>query len=180
MQNSKFFNCVDFPVNFRLMWLPGNPAVRLEPGAIIEGPFETLITYNFLRPIQQNSLNNSDLTIQDNAGKYVDVEVQKDVDEQSRLAEKHKKEFSLDEISEDHQEPKEDTSTTEEDYQYVEGWESIKLPIDPKNCNWIKTKNTVLETTAEALGFDLSKLETISGKSKKWELVRFIKAATTR
>lgn len=166
MPNAKFFNCVDFPVNFRMIWLPGNPAVQLEPGQIIEGPFEKLITYNFLRPIQQQNIN-PNLSTQDNQGKYLDESVQKDVEEQARLAEKHRETFV-------NTTPPADTAPSS-DQSVVDGWENLQLPFDPMNCNWIKVKATELEEAAKILGITVD--ENIPPKKKKWELVRLIKAA---
>jgi len=165
MSNAKFFNCVDFPVNFRLIWLPGNPAIKLEPGQIIEGPFEKLNSYNFLRPIQQQNIN-TNLTLQDNEGKFINDVVRKDVEEQEILAQKHRESF----VSESY-----DNDDDIEIIEVVDDWENLELPFDPTNCNWIKVKLTELEEAAKILGIPVD--ESIPPKKKKWELVRLIKSA---
>lgn len=166
MPNAKFFNCVDFDVNFRMIWLPNNPAVKLKPGQIIEGPFELLMTYNFLRPLQQQNINPINTPTQDEKGNYLDEEVQKDVEEKEQLAEKHAKSFASD------AQPREDEETP---VNVVDDWQNLELPFDPTNCNWIKVKQADLEEAAKILGIGVD--ESVPPKKRKWDLVRKVKAA---
>ena len=165
MSNAKFFNCVDFPVNFRLIWLPNNPAIQLQPGQIIEGPYELLITYNFLRPLQQQTIKSVSLSTQDEQGNYLDETINTDMKEKEQWAETHRVSF-LKENGE---------QNDETDIPIDIKIDTSELPFDPKDCNWIKVTLADLEKAANILKVDMSSLTGVAPKKRKWELVRLIK-----
>lgn len=152
-----FFNCVDFEVNFRCIWLDGNPPVKLQPGDSIDGPYDLLIGYNFLRPLYHRQVNPP-----------IQNEIIEDINNQKALRDKYKTTF-VNEVR-----------SREDDHYLINEPNEIyeeynELPFDPKNVNWVKVNIKDLTIAAEMLDIDLDEVKDLPHMKKKWAIVKLIK-----
>jgi hypothetical protein len=171
--NGKFFNSMDFPVHFRLFWLPGNPAIKLEPGMPIEGPVEYLKTFSFLRPVPFD-FNKVNAYTQDNRGQFLtlDKQIQNDIQNQESLAQKYRNQ-PQDLVAEKPIEPIIEAKL-------VDNPSVLELPFDPDSVNWVKITNSDLETACRVLQINMAEVDKMAPKKKKWEMIRLIKKALGR
>lgn len=154
--DAKFYNKMPFTVNFRKIWIPGNPAVALEPGHIIEGPENILRQYHFFAPLPF-PFHTVDSVTQENRFQQTD-----------NTAPTEPK------IVTDGQSPVEPTIVIAGEQ------EMANLPFDINNVNWLNIKITDLELACSVLNIDISNYASIPAKKRKWELVKMIKKATGR
>lgn len=159
-ETGKFFNCVDFPVNFRMIWLPGSPAIKIQPGQVIEGPYGLLASYNFLRPLgmQWNSVPEVKVIREPTPVVYRE-DVERDIKDQETLA------ISVGD------------SFRQEEIKVVENTETLELPFDINAPNWVKLTAEQLEESAKKLNVWDDVIEKMSAGKRKWELIRRIKKA---
>lgn len=171
--NGRFFNTMDFPVHFRLFWLPGNPAIKLEPGMTIDGPVEYLKSFSFLRPVPFD-FNKVNVYTQDNRGQFLtqDKQIQQDIRNQESLAEKYRSQ-PQDLVPE----KKEEVIV---EAKMVDDVSALGLPFDPASVNWVKITNNDLETACRVLQINMAEVEKMAPKKKKWEMIRLIKKALGR
>lgn len=159
--STKYFNKMDFPVKFRQVWLPGAPAVELQPGHIIEGPAEYLREYTFLSSVPFD-FHKVDAITQDRQFKFQDYPIDRiPVVKLEEHAPGKEVEFVEPEVKEVKIDP-----------------ELLKkLPFDIETINWIQVKTDELEVAANVLGLDISSIAGYKPKEKKWFLVKLLKKA---
>lgn len=154
----EYFNPMDFHLNFRCLWLPNNPSVRIEPGGKIYGPHKYLSNYRFLMPVPMKMYKVSSITV-DQDGSYTDVDENDDeviVINENDVVEEIKDENNENKISED---------------------DITKLPFDinEKEINWLQYKTDDFVEFANILHIDISHIK--PGRQKRWEILKLIKKA---
>lgn len=151
----EYFNPMPFKLNFRRLWLPGNPPIEIPPKGRIVGPHKYLSNYRFLQPVPINMYKVSSITV-DQDGSHQDIgedeevivindtDVVEVVDESAPLASESQIE---------------------------------KLPFDVNqtDINWLQYKTDEFVKFAEILNIDISHIQ--PGRQKRWEILKLIKKA---
>lgn len=165
MSNKKgwgsYRNIMNFPINFRAIWLEGSPALKIQPGQTIDGPHEYLSAYRFFAPVNVNMHKVSSI-INDQNGDFQDIG--EDSEEIIKLNENDVVEYD---------EP-DDNQKVEITPEILE---SLPLKIGDKAI-WLRAKNNDLEACCEILNIDIpDHIEKDDKKKRKWELVNLVKKA---
>jgi len=152
-----YVNPMEFPLNFRAMWLPGNPSIRIEPGQTISGPKEYLANYRFLMPVKMKMHKVSSITV-DNDGKFRDIS--EDKEEVIVI-----KESDVVEVE------------TEENNDKASPDVIASLPLDLGDRKvWLAATMENLETCCKILDITIPQhIMALHAKSRKWEIVKLIK-----
>lgn len=160
-----FVNPMDFPLNFRALWLPGNPAIQINPGQTINGPIRYLSNYRFLMPVRMRMHKVSSITI-DQDGSYQDVG--EDGEEVIKIDENDVVEV----VSGEATEKKEEFVPPSQ-----EVIDSLPLDLGDKTV-WFKAKMPDLEKSCKILGIEIPvETQALNDKKRKWVIVRLIKEA---
>lgn len=162
MSDAKFFNKMQFEVKFRKYWLSGNPACTLNCGEVIEGPYDILSTMPFLQHIPLNFSEVDSITFGNNYIPKVDDSISEKYSNKKVEYTKIESNTNIVDASEQiESSPQEESTATE---------------FDPSNVNWLQIKVSQLETICKINNIDISKLEGLKPKDKKWELVKLVKS----
>ncbi len=173
--DAKFYNRMEFPVNFRKIWITGSPAVKLQSGEIVEGPYEMLSQYRFLAPVpfdfhkvesvtQMQNFEFTDHTVPVNQSEPVIISAPMELTSVNEYVQPMPAVGHTPESAEIVVDSSQANATT--------------LPFDPKTVSWFSVKVDELKQAATALKIDISSLNGLPPKKVKWELVRLIKKAT--
>jgi len=150
-----YFNVMDFMLNFRAIWLPGSPTIKINPGESIQGPKRYLTNYRFLKEVPMNMSKVSSITV-DNDGSYRDVGI--DSNEIIQIKDTDVVEL----IKEDKNE------LTQEQL------DQLPFKLD-ESVNWLKYSVQDTENIATILNIDISHLEKVKGNGRRWEIIKLIK-----
>lgn len=173
MTDAKFYNKMDFPIKFRRVWELNSPPVELQPGGIVEGPFDILSQFSFLGQVPFDFHLVSSETFSN--GKFADIKITQQVEPIIITSP-----FAKNQPIKERHEPTPGAVTTYKEYeepQITVATEDIKkqLPFNPETVNYITLKNADLEKAAEILNIDISYTSEMKPKDKKWELIRLVK-----
>jgi hypothetical protein len=174
--DARFFNKMPFPVSLRKAWLPGAPALRLQPGETVDGPYDILFQFKFLAPMPFDFHKVEGIT-QNATFEYTDKKFEPSVNEPQIISAPLKFEG----VKEKYQEMPVVHHPQPEAVQpiIIANEETIKtLPFDPKTVDWMSIKTDELKKAAEILGIDLKALENVPLKKLKWDLIKMIKKST--
>jgi hypothetical protein len=153
---NKYVNIMEFEINMRAIWLPGSPAIVIQPQETIHGPEKYLSKFKFLQKIPPRMHQvSSIITCQD--GSMQDV------------GENVHEHFSVEPIEEI-------VSEAEAEPIQITRQQLLDQGVDIDDVNWLKFTTDKLEEIATNVGIDISHVEG-NKKARKWEIVRILKAA---
>lgn len=168
---AKFYNKMPFEIKMRAMWMKGNPPIVLAPGATIEGPYDLLAQYTFLQMIPID-FHRVESVIQGPNYEYKDELLPVNNNVQiinGPTGEQDTVEKQIEKV--------EQTAETAQLQQQTEVPAVTAMPFDPKTANWLSIKVEELLAAARFLNIDVSSVNTLKPKEKKWALVKMVKAA---
>jgi hypothetical protein len=173
MANARFYNKMPFEIKMRAMWLPNNPPIILQPGGIIEGPYDFLSQYVFLQFIPVD-FHRVESIIQ--GPDYVFKDELLPQNNEVRVVTGLQVPETITETKQEEQvEQKTENQPVE---QQTDETLPTELPFDPSTVNWLGVKIEQLETAAKVLKINISHLKDVKPKEKKWALVKLVKDAT--
>ncbi len=167
-----FYNIMEYDVFLRKVWEKGSPPVQLSTGATIEGPYEMLVTFPFLRPVsfdfhlvpsmtQNNNFQFQDIKLED-INKTHDFKIISHSDP-------HNVADQIDEIYKDKVETVENPSAPPS---------TAGLPFDLATVNWMKVTMDDLRQAIKVLRIQVpANVESMNPKAQKWEFIRMVKKA---
>lgn len=160
-----FVNPMDFPLNFRALWLPGNPAIQINPGQTINGPIRYLSNYRFLMPVRMRMHKVSSITV-DQDGSYQDVG--EDGDEVIKINDSDVVEV----VSAGSKETKDEFVPPSQEI-----IDSLPLQLGDKRV-WFNASMDDLHKSCEILKVEIPiDIMALGDKDRKWAIVRLIKKA---
>ena len=157
---AKFVNIMEFPINMRAHWMPGNPAICIPSGGTVDGPYDVLVQYKFFKCI---GLNVNIVETQTS----VDGEYKEDPEE-IVIGDDDTVEIIATEVS---------VTSDIKDISKVSNTpkDRVLKYIESIDGNWVRANTADLEDLCNVCGVFIENVEKMNKRSLRWEYIRLLK-----
>ena len=164
---AKFINIMEFPINMRAHWMPGNPAICIPSGGTVDGPYDVLVQYRFFRCIGLNK-DVVETLVSDN-GEYQEDVILKELEEEIVIKETDVITVISNDISAKVDEKCETVGIS------LSPKEKVKNYIESLGNNWIKATFDDLESLCQECGLFIENSESMKKVAIRWEYIKLLK-----